>query len=172
MVVRSLPLFALLTGCQALTDPCYQIFEDEPSRCVGEIVVDAAADPPTFDAIDLGPSGPSSLSVLRNDGDPCEGGVVIWELRRFSEADLPIRYGVVPDGARELVNEFISPDGSLIPLDPGTSYTVTFGAKSRLDASATSAVGWSANFVAGDPDSAVSYQDLCNGTAADTAAAP
>ena len=70
---------------------------------------------------------------MLNDEDPCGGGLTLWELTRFSAADLPLTYGETPRDAKVWVNPLLSPDGSVVALEDGRSYTVSFYANCMLD---------------------------------------
>lgn len=160
-------LLSLMSGCtlvDAVVDPCRDALDATPDACAGVLVVDPAAAPPAFDLEGLGSADPSMVQVSLVDPEwPCGGGVRLWELRGVKAEDLPIRYGDAPDGSRTWVNPVLSPDGELIPLDPGETYEVAFFAKSRVpgDTSGSAPVGWSAVFVAGEPDSALLSEEAC-----------
>lgn len=162
MSPRPALLLTLAAGCQPLTDPCYAWSEDAPDRCVGEIRVDPAQDPVTFDVEGLGAADPTMLHVGLVDGeDPCAGSLGIWELKRFDASDLPLTYGVAPRDAKVWVNPVVSPDGTTIPLEAGRTYVAELYAKDRLSGSGAAPSTWAAVFVAGDPDSAILMDDLC-----------
>lgn len=149
--------FALLLfmGCQPLTDPCYQLIEGAPDRCAGDIVVDPTdARAPLFDVQGTGAVTPNFVTVVQPDAqDPCSGGSILWELKRFRPEDLPLAYGEPTATGREYINEFLSPSGALIELQEGQLYEVSFAAKDRLGNATMAPTTWSAMFVAGDPDS-------------------
>ncbi|MCB9674846.1 MAG: hypothetical protein H6737_07000 [Alphaproteobacteria bacterium] len=157
------PALVFLAACQAATDPCWTE-ENAPSRCIGAIAIEPGdGTTPTFSLEGTGAVVPDVLMVIEADGDGCGGGSNLWELSRIPEeaALQGIAYGEVPEGARERVNEFRSPDGSLIALELGQTYSATFVAKDRLSASGAGDADWTGVFVAGDPDSFASFSDAC-----------
>lgn len=163
-MTRFAPLALLsVAACQPLTDPCYQLTENAPDRCVGEIVVDSSnAREPVFDVQGTGPVTPNFVTVVKPDAeDPCSGGSVLWELKRFRADDLPLGYGEPTATGREYINEYLSPSGALIELEEGELYEVSFFAKDRLGNSGMAPSTWSAMFVAGDPDSVQLRDDYC-----------
>jgi hypothetical protein len=148
------PLFCTLLILSACDEqPCHTA--DGGELCVGDLVVDASADPPTFTIDGMGEVSPDQLEVnLWLEGFVCEGGVShsVWEVEKLPEGAMPVTYGVLPDGARE--------EAPAKKLVQGELYTVTFLVKSG-PRTATSNQDWDAVFVAGDPESAQTMAEAC-----------
>lgn len=142
------PLFA---SC-IFEAPCTPDNPDGPSPCTGSIVIDAASDPPTFRLEGLSEEGPDHLEV-RPDADCGGASAAVWEIESIPAGETAFTYGVVPDGAREVVG----PE----KLVEGMTYSVSFMAETN-SGGGVAAGGWSGFFTVGDPESGMTYDELCD----------
>ena len=152
-MLRSLRVMALLclpaSGC-IFDAPCTPESPDGPSPCTGHIVIDAASDPPSFSLEGLSEEGPDRLEV-RPDADCGGAGAAIWEVESIPAGVISYSYGVVPDGAREVIEP-----GKLVE---GVTYSVTFWASTNGGGVASS--DWGGFFTMGDPESGMTQSDFC-----------
>lgn len=166
-LTRGLPLFALGCTLGPLTNPCFEENAVSTGRCTGTIAVDVSdIQQPTFTLLDA-EIPPTRFELWELVDETCGDFPArqIWQLGGFETTQLPVVYGLVPEGTRELTFADIqggSPSDELLELVQGRAYEARFNIGGLLDQPGLPPEGWTATFRPGEPDSVVIDGTLCS----------
>lgn len=160
-------LFTLGCGVGPLTNPCFEENAVSTGRCSGEIVVDVSdAQRPTFTMSDV-EVPPTRVELWELVDERCRDfpSRQIWQLSGFETEQLPLVYGVPPQGTRELTYSDLTGDPAAtdapLPLQEGTLYEVRFNIGGVFEQPGLPPENWSATFLPGEPDSVRIGGTLC-----------
>ena len=151
-----------LAAVTVLAVACYDDPCSPTGACAGVVTGEVAVDEVLIGLEGMGTETPDMIAVSAESGGSsiCEGSLRVWEVWDLQASDYPLVYGEAPGGAKEWVNEDLSPDGSVPPLNAGRRYVVDANIR-YFDGSSMGLNAWSGTFVAGDPDSWQSRDAFC-----------